>query len=234
VQFYDSDNEWGPDLDYCLRLSREAVSVLDLGCGTGALLSHMAGSQVKVGIDPAAAMLDVARRRPGGAQVTWICGDARSHRLGQTFDLVVMTGHAFQVFLTKQDQEALATTIAVHLSPRGRFIFDSRNPAKGEWRGWRPSDSIRSFQHPRMGQVEAWNDVTHDPSTGIVTYQTHYKPVSDDISFSATSRIKFTPKEELAELLENAVLRVDSWLGDWAGREYSADAPEIIPMGGLR
>ena len=39
AQFYDLDNRWGVDLDYCRRLADDARSVLDLGCGRGALSS---------------------------------------------------------------------------------------------------------------------------------------------------------------------------------------------------
>ena len=36
AQFYDLDNGWGPDLSYCGKLAKDAGSVLNLGCGTGA------------------------------------------------------------------------------------------------------------------------------------------------------------------------------------------------------
>jgi SAM-dependent methyltransferase len=78
------------------------------------------------GVDPAAAMLDIARRRPGGDKVAWVHADAQSVRLGRRFDLVLLTGHAFQVFLTGEDQKAVFSTIAAHLAPEGRFIFVAR------------------------------------------------------------------------------------------------------------
>ncbi len=133
VRFYDLENGWGEDTRFCARMAAQAASVLDLGCGTGLLLSSLPGTIRLAGVDPAAAMLDVARSRPGGRHVTWIEGDARSVRLGETFDLIVMTGHAFQVFLTDADQLTALETIAAHLAPRGCFIFDSRNPAAREW-----------------------------------------------------------------------------------------------------
>jgi len=44
-------------------------------------------------------------------------------RLGRRFDLVVLTGHAFQVFLTDDDQRAVLSTIAEHLAPRRSIHF---------------------------------------------------------------------------------------------------------------
>lgn len=238
AQFYDLVNGWGSDFDTCLELARDARSVLDLGCGTGELAAHLAappadGREV-VGVDPAAAMLDVARNRPGGEMVTWVQAAAQSVRLGRAFDLVVLTGHAFQVFLTEADQRAVLVTIAAHLAPEGRFVFDSRNPAAVAWREWGPEESRRSLQHPRLGPVDCWNDAVHDPATGIVTYETHYRVSQSGELFSASSQIRFTDKAVLAAMLAEAGLAVERWLGDWQGGAYHPGAREIIPVGRLR
>ena len=174
AQFYDLDNQWGVDLDYCRRLADDARSILDLGCGTGLLAARLADRREVVGVDPAAAMLDIARRRPGGERATWVDADARSVRLGRRFDLVFLTGHAFQVFLNDDDRRAVLSTIAEHLAPGGRFIFDTRNPAAQAWHEWTPKHSMRRFERPSLGTVEAWNDIDRDATTGIVTYQTHW------------------------------------------------------------
>ena len=234
AQFYDLENRWGPDLDYCHDLARDARSVLDLGCGTGQLAADLAGSRDVVGVDPAEPMLDIARRRPGGTEATWVRGDARHSRLGRRFDLVVLTGHAFQVFLTEEDQRAVLATIAVHLAPEGRFIFDTRNPAVEEWREWTPAESARTLEHPDLGPVDAWNDVAQDPATGIVTYETHYRVIETGQVFSASSQLRFTARDDLAAMLDEAGLVVDDWLGDWAGGPCGPVSKEIIPVGRLR
>lgn len=231
AQFYDLENRWGPDLDFCLRFAKDARSVLDLGCGTGQLAARLAEGRHVVGVDPAAAMLEVARVRPGGEGVTWIQADARSVRLERQFDLVLLTGHAFQVFLSDEDQRALLSTIAVHLAPAGRFVFDTRNPAFEEWREWTPAHSKRRFEAPGLGDVEAWNDAAHDAATEIVTYQTHYRIADGGRHFSASSDIRFTDRETLATMLDGAGLAVDEWLGDWNGAPCGPSSPEIIPVG---
>ncbi len=35
ARFYDLENRWGADLDYCLQFANDARSALDLGRGTG-------------------------------------------------------------------------------------------------------------------------------------------------------------------------------------------------------
>ena len=159
--------------------------------------------------------------------------DARSVRLGRHFDLVLLTGHAFQVFLTDEDRRAMLSTIAEHLAPGGRFIFDTRNPAAQAWREWTPRPSMRRFEHPGLGAVEAWNDIDRDATTGIVTYQTHYRIIANDRHYSAASKIQFTTQERLAVLLDEAGLMIEEWLGDWKGGAYGPTSREIIPVGGL-
>ena len=235
ADFYDLENGWerAPDLDYCRTLAVDAASVLDLGCGTGELAVALAGGRSVVGVDPAPAMLEIARAKPGADGVDFVEGDARTLRLGRRFDLVVLTGHAFQVFLTPEDRGAALTTIAAHLAPGGRFIFDSRNPACREWEEWGPEGSMRLVEHPRFGTVAAWNDVAQDPATGIVTYGTHYEIRATGKRLSAASRIAFPEKAELAALITDAGLRVERWLGDWEGTEWQDGAKELIPLGTL-
>lgn len=236
ASFYDIDNEWSADLDCCRTLAADATSVLDLGCGTGRFAAELArGSDCAVvGVDPAVAMLDIARRRPGGDKVTWVEGDGRSVRLGRRFDLIVLTGHAFQVFLTQSDRIAALRTIAAHLAPGGRFIFDSRNPDVAEWREWTPARSRRHVEHPRFGPVEAWNDVSQEAATGIVTYGTFYRILADRRLLSSHSRIAFPTRVELDRGLDEAGLAVDAWYGDWQQQACTPGSADFIPLGRLR
>jgi SAM-dependent methyltransferase len=231
VQFYDLENEGGDDVDFIMGFVGDAKSVLDLGCGTGALTAMLADGRAVTGADPAPAMLDVARKRCGDDRVEWVEGDARSLRLGKSFDLVILTGHAFQVFLTADDQRAVLDTIAAHLASDGRFIFDSRNPLAREWQEWGPDDSRRTVAHPTFGAVEAWNDAVQDAVTGIVTYDTFYRVPAGGRQFHAQSRIAFPAQQALAEMIAAAGLVVDRWLGSWQGAPYAPNTGEIIPIG---
>lgn len=236
AQFYDIENGWAQDLDYCRTLAEGCPSVLDLGCGTGlfaAALAQRAECAV-VGVDPAAAMLDIAAKRPHGERVQWLRGDARTVRLERRFDLVVLTGHAFQVFLTDQDRAAVLRTIADHLTPGGRFVFDSRNPVSRHWMNWTPTASLRNFEHPTFGPIRAWNDASHDPVTGVVTYGTYYKPMASDRLHWSRSKIAFPSQEQLSTQIVAAGLTVQQWLGDWLGSSYCSASPEIIPIGTAR
>ncbi|MEM7023542.1 MAG: class I SAM-dependent methyltransferase [Pseudomonadota bacterium] len=231
--FYDLPNRARPDFDYCTKLAREAASVLDLGCGTGELAAALAEERAVTGVDPAAAMLEIARARPGGERVTWHQGDARSVRLGRRFDLIILTGHAFQVFLTSEDQQAALATIAAHLAPDGRFVFDTRNPACRLWETRNRHNTRRDLHHPQLGQIEMWSESTYDENCCVLTYTNSFLVKTTGQVCSASSRIRYTPQEDLAAMLERAGLSVDAWLGDWHGTPFQPDAREIIPIGYL-
>jgi len=81
ARIYDALDADRSDLDAYVALVDElsAQSVLDVGCGTGTFACLLAprGKDV-IGVDPAAASLDVARRKPGADGVRWIEGSASS------------------------------------------------------------------------------------------------------------------------------------------------------------
>src|SRR3981081_2071370 len=93
---YDAFCPWKSrrDLDFYLKLVMHATAVLDVGCGTGALLhrARETGHTGRLcGLDPAAGMLEQACKR---SDIEWILGDLASVGWDREFDLVVMSGHA--------------------------------------------------------------------------------------------------------------------------------------------
>jgi ubiquinone/menaquinone biosynthesis C-methylase UbiE len=131
ASLYDYFNTWDACDDFYLGLAQETGGrVLELGCGTGMLACRIAEEGLAVtGVDPAEGMLRVARSRQGTERVCWIKADGQTLRLPLRFDLIYMTGHAFQALLTDDDAIAVLRTAHEHLTGDGRFAFESRNPA---------------------------------------------------------------------------------------------------------
>lgn len=210
AQFYDSASQNRVDFEYCLGMAMPGMSILDLGCGTGELAVGLAklGAEV-TGVEPAEAMLDIARGRDGGGLVTWVQGDARNVRLERKFDLVILTGHSFQVFLTAADQLKLLASIAAHLALNGRFIFDSRNPDFEALKGRKVDDNIRSLEHELHGQIEMWNRSDYDEDSRILTYENGFRIVATGEEHVAGAEILYTKQRDIADMLAASGLCAD-------------------------
>src|ERR1700730_6821003 len=106
AEIYDLlDSPDRQDLAPYLAIADEfgAHSVIDLGCGTGTLACRFAELRFEVvGIDPAAASLDIARRKASAPLVRWILGTAAQLK-GRQADLITMTGNVAQVFVTDEE-----------------------------------------------------------------------------------------------------------------------------------
>jgi SAM-dependent methyltransferase len=105
-----------------------ALAVLDIGCGTGTFACLLAeGGKDVTGVDPAAASLEVARRKPYADRVRWVLGDC-SAPPALHFDMATMTGNVAQVFLKLGTVETWATLVEVNIlfvSFGTTFVFAS-------------------------------------------------------------------------------------------------------------
>jgi hypothetical protein len=98
----------------------------------------------------------------------------------------------------------------------------------------RPGAARNVIEHPRVGRVAAWKDVSQDSASGIVAYRTYYQIIAEGRIHSAQSQIAFPSREQLSLLIEEAGLEVERWIGDWSGAPWRPQAAEIIPLGRLR
>lgn len=206
-------------------------AVLDMGCGTGWLACEMAArGNLVTGVDPAPAMLDVARARHGGKAVTWITGDAAHLALDARFDLIVMTGHVFQVFLEDEAVTAALANLRRHLNPGGRIAFETRNAAVRDWETWTPERTATRVKVPAMGTVDV-HYALRSVDGPFVTFETHFQFARDD-SVVTTNTLRFMARDEVAKFLAGAGLAHVTWYGDWTGSPLSPESREIIAIAG--
>ena len=109
--------------------------VLEIGCGTGRVLKHVAASGVPVvGIDSSERMLRICRAQlrqlpSAQRQATVQIADARRLQLAQRFGLVTLPFRVFQHMLTVADQLNCLGRAHEHLADGGRLIVDAFNPS---------------------------------------------------------------------------------------------------------
>lgn len=224
---YDTLNPPGDDYAFYLGLAGDTpLAVLDMGCGTGRLSVAMAArGHGTTGADPAAGMLGIARAREGAAAVTWVEATAGTLDLAARFDLIVMTGHVFQVFLDDGAALAALANLRRHLAPGGRIAFETRNPAARDWETWTPEETRETLDVPGIGAVEVHYDIAAVDGEHV-TYETHFRFAGGHEV--ATSTLRFMGRRKLEELLTAAGLEPEAWHGDWDGSPPRDDSPEIV------
>lgn len=225
---YDSFNAHGADGDFYLSLAHDPCRILDLGCGTGSLALRLANLGHSVtGLDPAPGMLDVARAKDKADMVRWIAGDARDVALGETFDLIIMTGHVFQVFLDDAETLAVLCSARRHLAEGGRLVFESRNPPARAWEGWTEEGTRERTAVPGIGPVEVYYQV-RQAWGDFVRFDAVFTLLESGERRISESTLRFPGRNIIAQLLEAADFSSVTWLGDWDGTPLAPHSPEII------
>lgn len=223
ARVYDAFHADRRDLDAYVAIVAEfaAADVLDVGCGTGALASRLAGAGVSVvGVDPALASLDVAKAKPHAERIRFVHGTARD-ALPLQVDVALMTGNVAQVFLT--DAEWLETLSAVRsaLRPGGRFVFEARVPERRGWEAWTKDATWEVIDVPHEGPVEDWAHVT-DVDGEYVTFESPKVFRRDGVRIDSTSTLRFRTREALEASLRASGFTVDEVRDapDRPGAEY--------------
>lgn len=219
------------DAFYLALAGDQPKTILDMACGTGRLAVALAARGHRVtGADPSPGMLQVARTRPGTGRVTWVESAATNLALATRFDLIIMTGHAFQVLLTDAEIQAALSILRNHLAPGGTLAFETRNPLVEEWRGWIPSLTREIVQVPGIGAVEIHNDIA-TAMGALVTYETHFCFAPGDVVV-APDTLRFMSQAELAAFLAEAGFTALTWYGNWDRSPVGATSPEFIVIAG--
>lgn len=185
-----------------------ARSVLDVGCGTGTFACSLAADGIAVvGLDPAAASLEVARGKPHADAVRWVHGGAASLPPLQV-DVVTMTANVAQVFLTDEEWAATLGAARAALRPGGRLVFESRRPEREAWRGWTREGSETRAVVPGVGPVETWVAVT-EVRGDRVSFRWTFRFERDGLELTSDSTLRFRSRTELTGTLAAAGLAVD-------------------------
>jgi SAM-dependent methyltransferase len=224
---YPWDGERWPADAFYDKLVMKAGSVLDVGCGTGSML-HCARDRGHagrlVGLDPDGAALARARRR---RDIEWVEGKAVQARWRDEFELVTMTGHAFQCLITDDELRQSLAAIAAALAAGGQFAFETRHPQARAWEGWTPSN-VTQVTGDGMSLL-VWHEV--ESVSGDVVCFTETTAGSDGTVLRIDRAcLRFLGAAALDGLLAGAGLEARARFGDWDGGPVTGASREIITI----
>ena len=225
ASIYDFCNPWADDTDFYLSLTpHNKIKVLDLGCGTGILSRAFADNgHTVVACDPAFAMLEIAKENDKNKKVEWILSGAQDYKSTILFDLIVMTGHVFQVFLTEKDVLDVFKTIKQCLTKDGYFVFESRNPRINWIEKW--SGSTNKIQLKSGETVIMWINSLKKECDKI-SFCHKYEFTNDNIESYST--LLFLSNIQIKNLLDKEGLKVIEEYGNWDSSPISDQSPEMI------
>ncbi len=205
VEIYDAFDGPRSDLAPYVAIANElkAKSILDIGCGTGCFACMLSEKGFDViGLDPAQASLDKARKKPYAHRVRWILGDSNALPPLKV-DLAVMTGNVAQVFLTEESWQTNLAAIRRTLRSNGHLVFEVRDPAQKAWANWTRAKTYQRIDIPHLGYVEGWCDVTA-AAEGFVSFRWTYVFESDGQVLTSDSTLRFREAGEIIHSLEKS------------------------------
>ena len=104
------------------RFRPDAGSLLELGCGTGAILARLNTAAELTGLDLSPEMLAIAGRTVPGAHL--ILGDMSDFDLGRRFDVIICVFDSINLLMNVAAWASLMRCVHAHLADDGIFVLD--------------------------------------------------------------------------------------------------------------
>jgi SAM-dependent methyltransferase len=125
----------------------KAAKVLELACGTGAILEQLHPRYEITGLDISKGMLQIASRKVPQARL--VLEDMTRFDLGETFDVVLCVYDSLNHLVSFEQWQAVFDRARAHLTPGGIFVFDVNTERKlasfadaPPWMQWFGDDSL--------------------------------------------------------------------------------------------
>ena len=226
---YDAAYGWDRERAHYLALAGdEPARVLDAGCGPGLLAVAFARAGHRtVGLDPGAGNLDFAKARDDGDLVEWHRETLDAFRWHEPFDLIVMTGNAFQCILDETALDRTLSNVRSLLAPAGCFAFETRNPQRRAWEGWTPDGTSRSGM-TADGVPFVFHTTLQRVDGRFVTFDKVIDLGDPPRRLVSRSTLRFWTFKEIEASAMASGLVVASAEGDWDGEPVTPVCDEFV------
>jgi len=218
------------DLAFYRRSCRGAKSVLELGCGSGRVLSALRrpGRRL-VGLDRDAGLLRLARRSLGSG-VDLVRADMTKFELGERFERVLIPYSALYCLLYKADALSCLRSVRRHLTRDGLLLLDAY-AADAFHRAGGPQghqiDWLRTLEHRGRSYDVFEQSRWHRRRQRLeVTYV--YVDAKSGRRIEQALPQRYWLAAELRPLFTRAGLEFVSLEGDFRGGRYSPARSELM------
>ena len=240
ARFYDAENsDKTDDLAMYSELATAADGILDVGCGTGRILLHLArAGYATQGIENDRAMLARLEQKLElapelRARISYDYGDASSHSWTRQFALIILSYNALMHFHDLDEQQSLLRNLRRCLAPAGKLVIDLPNAAPAF--AAEDSDALqveRSFLEPETGHMVMLSSLSYlDRARQILDVEWIYDEMDGDGRVKrliAPHRLRYFFLPELRLLLERCGFAIESVYGEYDGAPYDADSERMI------
>lgn len=157
---------------------KRGASVLDMGCGTGAMTVELARRGYDMtALDLSEDMLaeaDSAAREAGLEGILFLRGDMRSFELYGTVDCIVCCLDGINHLTSREDLSACFALVANYLNPGGLFLFDLNTPYK-----FKTMYADRDYILEDDGVMCCWRNRLNAKKDAVTFYLTVYEENED-------------------------------------------------------
>ncbi|MDE2748486.1 MAG: class I SAM-dependent methyltransferase [Chloroflexota bacterium] len=241
ARYYDAENaDKTDDLAMYSRLAAEyGGEILDVGCGTGRVLIHLAQAGHSVhGIDNDGAMLErlerkLERQPQLRERISVAKADVLRHEFERKFKLILLTYNLLMHFREQERQINLLQRLRRWLAADGALVIDL--PNAGPAFASEDTESLtleRSFLDEESGHMIMLQSVS---VLDRAAQTLHIDWIYDEIDGDGAVKRQLAPHQlryfflpELRLLLARCGFGIDSVFGDTEGGAYLADSERMI------
>jgi len=205
--------------------------ILELAFGTGRVGLALAREGYSIfGLELRETMLKRARKRveEENLDINLVQGDMRGFNLGKKFPLIILPFNSLAHLLSYEDLGKMLQSVAAHLAPRGRFVFDYLNPSlkilSRDPEDWYPSAEYTDDQGQKVVVKEK---TCYDSASQINRVTLHYS-CDDGQEFEDDILMRMYYPQELKALLDCSGWEIEDRLGDFSGSKFSSESPKQI------
>ena len=215
--------------DFYLELAKQygQKGTIDIACGTGAVLLHLASAGVEVdGTDLSQAMVDVAKNKAEqmGLQLKIFTSNMTEFDSGRMYSLAIIARSGFMHLLTPQLQRQALINIHRNLTEDGILTLNTFAPypfLQVEQMRTKETDYTQRVEYiNKQGMKERiYNAITYDPLTQImsgnwkfVTYNDNNEIIDERIR---PLKMRQTYKQEMLYLIELCGFEVVTIYGNY-------------------